>query len=76
MTEDEAENITLQAIELSENSGKISGFKYTSMNDGIGKVYVFLDVSYQTYSVLTVLFLSVLIGLICWVLMLILVIFL
>lgn len=41
MTEDEAENITLQAIELSENSGKISGFKYTSMNDGIGKVYVF-----------------------------------
>ena len=76
MTEDEAENITLQAIELSENSGKISGFKYTNMNDGIGKVYVFLDVSYQTYSVLTVLFLSVLIGLICWVLMLILVIFL
>lgn len=76
LTEDEAESITQQVIENQNNSGKISGFKYAGVSDGIGKVYVFLDVSYQTYSVITVLFLSVLIGFICWVFMLILIIFL
>lgn len=76
LTEDEAESIALQVIEKQNDNGKISGFKYSSTSDGIGKVFVFLDVSYQTYSVLTVLFLSVFIGLICWALMLVLIIFL
>lgn len=76
LTEDEAESIALQVIEKQNDNGKISGFKYSSTSDGIGKVFVFLDVSYQTYSVLTVLFLSVFIGLICWAFMLVLIIFL
>lgn len=76
LTEDEAESIALQVIEKQNDNGKISGFKYSGASDGIGKVFVFLDVSYQNYSVLTVLFLSVFIGLICWALMLVLIIFL
>lgn len=76
MTEDEAKALALQAWNSSESEGKISGFKYASETGGAGKVYVFLDVSYQTYSVISVLFLSVFIGLVCWVLMLILIIFL
>lgn len=76
LTEDEAESIALQVIEKQNDNGKISGFKYSSTSDGIVNVFVFLDVSYQTYSVLTVLFLSVFIGLICWALMLVLIIFL
>lgn len=76
LTEENAEAIVQKVLESSEEQGKISGFKYTSVDDGIGKVYVFLDVSYQTNSVILVLLLSVFIGAVCWLLMLILVIFL
>lgn len=74
--EETAKQITEQAIGMSSNRGEAAGFQFKSIDDGKGMLYVFLDVSNQTFSVFRILLLSILAGFVCWLLMLILVIFL
>lgn len=71
------------AISLVENicangivSGKTGNFKYTSTAtpDGRGNVYIFMDTTSDTYSVFRVVILSLLAGIVCWGLMLLLVV--
>lgn len=76
ISEETAEQIAQQAAELSTDRGEISGFQFKSVDDGRGKLYIFLDVSNQTFSIFRILLLSALIGFVCWLLMLIFVIFL
>lgn len=76
ITEETAESVVSQAVELKTDRGEVAGFQFKSTDDGLGNIYVFLDVSNQTYSSLRILFLSILAGIICWILMLVLIIFL
>lgn len=78
VTEDEAKEMAQKAAEQDADSGRVEGFRYTiqSTHDEQGSVAVFLDTTTQVYSMLRVLGLSVVIGLLCWLLMLVLVILL
>lgn len=78
VAETEAEEMALQAYGEARDSGKIRHFKYraAATPNGSDTVFVFLDTSTQTYSVLRVLTLSALAGMVCWLLMLLLVILL
>lgn len=78
VTEADAEEMALQAYGQSRDSGKIRHFRYraAATPSGNDTVFVFLDTSTQTVSVLRVLILSVLAGILCWLLMLLLVILL
>lgn len=78
ITETEAEVFAQKAYERGDVSGSIDQFKYkiTPPHDGKGSVIIFLDTSIQLYSILMVLVNSFCIGIICWILMLLLVIFL
>lgn len=78
VTEDEAKEMAQKAAEQDADSGRLEGFRYTiqSTHDEQGSVAVFLDTTTQVYSMLRVLGLSVVIGLLCWLLMLVLVILL
>lgn len=74
----EAREMAQQAYRTGKSEGLLGTFLYRSATAyGMqNPVYVFLDVSSQTYAVIRVLLLSVMIGLICWGLMLLLVILL
>lgn len=77
VTEDEAKEIALQ-VYGKETSGNIEKFKYsgTSLAYTGGMVYVFLDTSSEYLSIARIIGLSLVTGLVCWGLMLLLVIFL
>lgn len=76
--EDEAETLAKKVYEAGKVSGKSGFFRYESAltTDERERVYIFMDISSEYYSVLRVAVLSVLAGIFCWILMLLLVIFL
>lgn len=78
VTEKEAAEYAKAAVGKNESIGKISGFRYqiSETRDGQGRVILFLDTSIQRHNMLVVLVLSILIGAVCWGLMLLLVILL
>lgn len=78
VTKEGAESLAQQAASSGNNSGTIGRFRYqmADTRDQKGSVLVFLDTSAQLYSILSVLAISVLIGAVCWILMLLLVILL
>ncbi|MGN0518043.1 MAG: sensor histidine kinase [Acutalibacteraceae bacterium] len=67
-----------EAFNSGESKGKIEEFKYKAVKsfDSDETVYIFLDTSMQTYAVMRVAALSVLIGVVCWFAMLLFVILL
>lgn len=71
----EAEKIAAKIAENKE-SGVVGNYRYTSVQNinGYFKAYIFLDIYTQKTGILVILFLSVIIGVICWFLMLLLVI--
>lgn len=75
ITEDEAAEIAAQVMNYSKQEGRFEQFRYkiTASQFGNGATMVFLDTSVQTLSLLRVLLLSVIIGIACWLLMLVLV---
>lgn len=78
VTKEEAESLAQQAASNGNNSGTTGRFRYqmADTRDQKGSVLVFLDTSAQLYSILSVLAISVSIGVVCWLLMLLLVILL
>lgn len=76
VSENEAIELYQSVINQGSSDGRIQNFRYRvaeSERDS-SKVYLFLDVSMQTHSILTVLFFSIAAGLICFLAMLLLVI--
>ncbi len=76
VSEKEAIGLYQSVIDKGSSDGRIQSFRYRvaqSERDS-SKVYLFLDVSMQTHSILTVLFFSTAAGLICFLVMLLLVI--
>lgn len=75
VTEPEASAILSQVLQSAKTQGRVAHFRYRSVeiSNGSGQVYVFLDVSAQGLAVLRVLLLSILLGVLCWVVMLLLV---
>lgn len=76
VSENEAIELFQAVINKGSSDGRIQNFRYRvaeSERDS-GKVYLFLDVSMQTYNILTVLFFSTAAGVICFIAMLLLVI--
>ncbi len=78
VSEQEAKDLAGEVYTQNEPSGKIDNFEYmvTDSLKGIGKVVVFLDTSDDIYSYIRVLFLSIAIGIACWLVMLLFVILL
>lgn len=77
VSEEEAIEMCQTVMNEKSSNGRIQGFLYQmaeSEQDG-SKVYLFLDTSIQLRNILTVLFFSIITGLICWIAMLLLVIF-
>ena len=74
----EAGEYVLEVRKKADESGRIGRFKYTVMPTvgNFGKTYIFLDVTKQVSSVWQVMFLSVLVGVLCWIAMLFLIILL
>lgn len=77
VTESEAQELAIQAYNGKE-SGNIGRFKYTStFSENFNKTtYIFLDVSSKYASIARIVGLSLVVGIICWLLMLLLVFFL
>ena len=77
VSEEEAKELALLAYKK-DVSGTIDKFKYTSTvtNRSDGTVYIFLDTSSEYLSIARIVVLSFVMGIICWVLMLLLVTFL
>ena len=78
VSEQEAEELAEIVYGKNAQSGKIDSFEYMISDSrmGFGKVAVFLDTSSDIHSYIRVLFLSVSIGIVCWILMLLFVILL
>lgn len=75
--EDEAKALAVQVYNKNE-TGTIDKFKYVSISSGFngGKTYFFLDTSTDYLSIARVIGLSLIIGVVCWIMMLLLVILL
>lgn len=78
VSESKAEELALKVYNKNESSGKIDGFRFMVRDSrmGIGRVIVFLDTSGDIYSCIRLLFISAVIGIACWLLMLLFVILL
>lgn len=78
ITEEEAETLALRIYESGKESGRTGRFRYLLAASPTGRVctLVFLDTSGENLSYIRVLLLSGAVGLVCWGLMLVLVIFL
>ena len=78
VTEDEAAEYALAAMNKGKTSGTYGHFKYLMVQhpESMGTSIIFLDTTSQVYFILRVLALSVLVGITCWLLMLLLVILL
>lgn len=76
VSEEEAVQYAQEILEEGKESGRKKHFKYKTAPtlDGQGTVVVFVDISAQFRSILLVLFFSVCMGVVCWLLMLFLVI--
>lgn len=77
ISEKEAIELCQSVINKGSSAGRIQRFHYRVAESewDASKVYVFLDVSMQTHNILMVLFFSTAAGLICFIVMLLLVIF-
>ena len=78
VSEQEAKTMTETAIRSGKTEGRISGFRYRSVSASqeSGTVWVFLHAAEQTMSMLRLLAVSGMIGIICWVIMLLFVLIL
>lgn len=78
ISEQEAKELAEKVYTKNDLSGKTDSFEYMVRDSrmGIGKVVVFLDISGDIYSYIRVLFLSAVIGIACWLFMLLFVILL
>lgn len=74
LTQDEAQRVA-EKIADGETEGRVGNYKYTTVRNinGYMRAYIFLDTYSQNYYVFVVLVLSVLAGVVCWFLMLLLV---
>jgi len=74
----EAQNYVLRVQADNKETGQIGRFKYRIIPTvgNFGKTYIFLDVTKQITSVWQVMFLSVLVGVLCWLVMLLFIILL
>lgn len=78
VSDEDALSIVHQVLADRSDSGVIGSLKYRSTEDIVskGKIFVFLDTSQQTFNFIRVLIYSVITGIVCWGLMLLLVIIL
>lgn len=78
VTEEEAKELAQELFNAGKKSGWRGQFAYsaTESKDGRGTVFVFLDISSQFYGILRILVISAAIGVVGWILMLLLVIWL
>ena len=76
LSEKDAISIVNTALEENKSEGKIENYRYASkpMKKMPGEVYVFFDISADREEILLMIFLSVLLGIVCWLAMLMLVI--
>jgi len=72
LSEQDAADMASAIYEQGDTSGKIEQYRYMVRNsrNGLGKVIVCLDTSGEIFSYLRVLFLSIGIGIVCWIAML------
>lgn len=75
LTQDEAQRVAEQIAD-GKTKGRVGNYKYTTVQNinGYVRAYIFLDTYSQNYYVFVVLVLSVLAGVVCWILMLLLVV--
>ena len=66
VSSEQAKELAETVLAKGKNSGRIGRYKYAVKNDGSEKFIFFLDISDDQNSLLTVLWASCLIGLICW----------
>ncbi len=73
-----AEELALEVLDEGTSAGKVGKYRYQISNSRIGNetTIVFLDTSEEILSYVRVLFLSGAIGIVCWILMLFMVVFL
>lgn len=78
VNETSAEELALRVFEKGTGSGKIGKYRYRISTSRLGNetVIIFLDASEETLSYIRVLLLSGGIGVVCWILMLLMVVFL
>ena len=74
--DEEAKRLAEEVLASGKTEGKITHFSYrvADTTDGRGRLFVFLDTASQIRSTLLVLLISVVIGILCWVFMLLLLI--
>lgn len=78
LSSSEAAELVARAYEDGSLSGRIGNYKYKGAvnSDGRSVSYIFLETATQRYSVMRIAFLTALGGAICWLMMLVLVVFL
>ncbi len=76
VSSEDAEKYAYEVLKSGKTKGRINAFKYLigETRDGQGKIIVFLNISSQVRSIWYVLFISIGIGIACWLVMLALVI--
>ena len=63
--EEEAKQLAASVIVKSEKKGRRGDYRFQSVEAPFGRVYVFLDISYQRYAVIRVAYTSLLVGILC-----------
>lgn len=63
--EEEAKQLAASVIVKSEKKGRSGDYRFQSVEAPFGRVYVFLDISYQRYAVVRVAYTSLLVGILC-----------
>ena len=63
--EEEAKQLAASVIVKSEKKGRSGDYRFQSVEAPFGRVYVFLDISYQRYAVIRVAYTSLLVGILC-----------
>ena len=63
--EKEAKQLAASVIVKSEKKGRSGDYRFQSVEAPFGRVYVFLDISYQRYAVVRVAYTSLLVGILC-----------
>ena len=63
--EEEAKQLAASVIVKSEKKGRSGDYRFQSVEASFGRVYVFLDISYQRYAVIRVAYTSLLVGILC-----------
>ena len=71
-----AENYASKVLEEGKDYGKLDGYKFAVKQVGEGKIMFFMDISVQRESLITVIFASVVIAVLCWIVLLIIVLIL